>query len=484
MPLWIALHLPLLPLEVFRPRWSNEAVAVVVENDRVLALSAMADVLGVKPAMRRAGVLLLAPDAMVHERDLQREAQTQQDAAMALLQYSPMLADAGEATLLIDITASLRLFGGIRRVCSGIRQTVSQLGLSTCLGCAPTAQGAWLLAQSGGARALSTARLNRLLDRLPLQLLPSARPHHAWLLGVGCRSLGQLRQLPRASLQRRGGPALIESLDSAYGQRTDLYDWIVAPPTFQARLELPDRIEHAEALLYAARHLLTQMIGWLNARQFAISRFTFQIEHERGRQAIAPTPLDILLGKASWREDHLLRLLQERLGQLALAAPAIAISLAALKVEAMAPPSLTLFPEPGGSQEDHQRLIELLTARLGADAVLQAAPRADHRPEAANSWVPALQDVAACIMPAGLPRPIWLLPAALPLSMRDHRPFYRSVLKVVSSPERIEAGWWNAQLVTRDYFVAEGSDHAHYWIYRERIGHAAQPHWYLHGLFG
>lgn len=463
------------------------------EHDRVLALSASAAALGIESGMRRAGVLLLADEVLSYERDPRREAQTLCDAALALLQYSPMLADAEEATLLIDIGASLRLFGGIRRICRSIRKTIGQLGLSVYLSCAPTAQGAWLLAQSGGKslRALSMPTLKRRLDRLPLHLLPAARSHQDWLHGVGCRSLGQLRRLPRAGLQRRCGRPLLEALDRAHGDAPELFDWIVAPPTFHARIELPDRVEHAEALLFAARHLLTQMTGWLNARQLAVRRIAFLMEHERGRQAIAPTALEIQLAEASWREEHLLRLLKERLAQLTLTAPVIALSLAAPQTEAMSVPSQTLFPEPGGSPEEHHRLIELLTARLGPDAVLQAAPRADHRPEAANAWTPALQDAAVCAAPfppSALPRPAWLLPQPVPLPIRDHRPFYRSALKVISPPERIEAGWWDmqAESVTRDYFVAESREHVHYWIYRERINgqSGGQAHWFLHGLFG
>jgi len=53
-------------------------------------------------------------------------------------------------------------------------------------------------------------------------------------------------------------------------------------------------------------------------------------------------------------------------------------------------------------------------------------------------------------------------------------------------PERIEAGWWDGQLVTRDYFVAEGKDHTCYWIFQERMGsrEGDESRWYLHGLFG
>jgi protein ImuB len=69
--------------------------------------------------------------------------------------------------------------------------------------------------------------------------------------------------------------------------------------------------------------------------------------------------------------------------------------------------------------------------------------------------------------------------------MRGHRPFYGSPLRMMSPPERIEAGWWS-QTQARDYFIAEGLDHACYWVYRERMAGAgeAAPRWYLHGLFG
>jgi protein ImuB len=46
-------------------------------------------------------------------------------------------------------------------------------------------------------------------------------------------------------------------------------------------------------------------------------------------------------------------------------------------------------------------------------------------------------------------------------------------------PEKIEAGWWNEELVRRDYFRARSSAGALGWIYRE-----LQGEWRLHGLFG
>ncbi len=493
MRLWIALYLPLLQLEVFRPHWLSDQGTVVLDQNRVSAMSALAREAGVETGMRRGGVQMLLPEAVFHQREPAREQDALQQAAMALLQYSPLVTEGEDASMLIDVGASLRLFGGVRAICRRIRDTMQALGVSVQMGCAVTARGAWLLAHNaalgkrrGRRRSLSMKSLVPILDRLPLALLPAASPWLGWLHGVACRRLGELRGLPRPGLQRRCGKELLQSLDCAYGEGSELFNWIVAPPGFRARVELPDRMDHAEHILLFARSLLVQLAGWLTARQLAVTRITLHLEHERGRQAIPPTELQIALADATWREEHLLRLLKERLAYLDLAAPVIAVSLDASQVEVMEAPSDSLFPEPGGSPEDHHRLVELLVARLGADNVLQPAPQADHRPEVANGWASVLQKIKPAALPDKLVRPAWLFARPVALTLRDHRPYYNSPLKLVSPAERIEAGWWNGQLVTRDYYIAEGEDHVHYWIYKERIGRLEDAHsiWYAQGVFG
>lgn len=466
---------------------------MVLEQERVLAMSRVARAAGVQAGMRRGGVLMLMPEARLHERSPEREAEALNAVALALLQYTPLVAQAEEATLLIDIGASLRLFGGIRKLCERVRGNLRALGFTASISCAPTARGAWLLARRNAGRALSMASLTRRLDRLPVGLLLPARPYAAWFDGIGCRKLGELRRLPRPGLQRRCGRALLDVVDAAYGLSPELFEWIAAPEHFRGRLELFDRIEQADALLAGAHHLVLQLTGWLCARQLSVERIRLLLEHERGKVARPPTPLEVALAEPTWRDEHLLRLLKERLGKLELEAPVIGLVLEAQQLREMAPPSESLFPDPGGSEEDRVRMIELLVARLGADNVLQALPQADYRPEQANVWVPVQQKVSASArasqMPPdvqSLPRPAWLLAKPIALLMRNHRPFYGSPLKVASNPERIEAGWWS-QTQTRDYFIAEGQDHALYWIYRERIvgsGEDAAPRWYLHGLFG
>lgn len=481
------MHMPLLPLEVFRPHWSEASDTTpraVIDHGQVLALCDLARQAGIRHGMRRGGVTALAPDARLHERDAGREQDAMDGVALTLLQYTPEVAMVDAASLVLDVSASLSAFGGRLALSRRVRASVRQMGFSTRLGMAPTAQAAWLLASAAQLtlrRSLRHASMVRRLDALPALLLPAARPYADWLDGIGCATLGQLRQLPRAGLQRRCGADLLDQLDRAYGEAPELYEWVEAAPQFDGRLELPERVDHAEAVLFAARRLVLQMVGWLNARQLAVSRFVLLLEHERGRQAVPPTALDITLAEAAWREDHLLRLLKERLGRMELAGPVIAIRLEATRLEPMLAPTESLFPEPGGSVADYHRLLELLSARLGAENVLIPAPLADYRPEIGNRWLPAGTKASQPATPPEATRPFWLLEKPLPLMVRDHRPFYSSPLKILTPPERIETGWWDPNCAVRDYFIAQGADQACYWIYRERVGE--QILWFLHGLF-
>jgi protein ImuB len=488
---WIGVHLPRLPIESFCPTWHtpvSDAGFVVLDKARVLDMDAAARTHGVVVGMRRGGVLTLAPDADLKDRDLAREEQTLVGVAYSLLLFTPNVVIADENVVLADVSASERLFGGLRVLRRRVRRAVADFGVTCTLAVAPTSQAAWIMARAGGGVALSGRSVAHRLAQIPVGVLPAARRFADWLDGLGCTTIGDVMRLPRAGLKKRCGTALLDTLDRATGAAPEVHEWLAMPPAFEARVELPDRIEHVEAALFAARRLTLQMTGWLSARQLAVARFVISLEHERGRAAIPPTDIEVALGEPTWHEEHLVRLLKERLARVELPAPVIALRLEAREVREAEAPSDSLFPEPGGTPQDHARLMELLSARLGAENVLRAFPVADYRPEIAAQWVPV--DSAAkpdrADIPRGLPRPAWLLDEPVQLIMRGHRPFYGTPLRMASPGERIECGWHDGHIVTRDYFVAESENHLHYWIYRERVGSRdeQEPRWFLHGLFG
>lgn len=113
---------------------------------------------------------------------------------------------------------------------------------------APTARGAWLLAKPGHRRVLKMRSLERYLGVLPFMVVPELRPFADWFNGLGCRVLSDIQRLPRAGLKKRCGVDLLDSLDRAYGLAPELHEWLELPPTFSARVELPDRVEHSEAI--------------------------------------------------------------------------------------------------------------------------------------------------------------------------------------------------------------------------------------------
>ena len=461
---------------------------MVLDKGRVLDMDTAARAQGVVAGMRCGGVLTLAPDADLRDRDLAREDETVHGVAYALLQFTPNVVIADENVVLADVSASERLFGGLRALRRRIRRAVADFGVTSVSAIAPTSQAAWIMARAGGGVALSEGSLARRLAQIPLGVLPAARRYADWFDGLGCTTIGDVMRLPRAGLKKRCGTALLDSLDRATGAAPEAHEWLAMPPAFAARVELPDRIEHVEAALFAARRLTLQMTGWLSARQLAVARFVVSLEHERGRAAIPPTEIEVALGEPTWHEEHIVRLLKERLARVELAAPVIALRLEAKEVREAEAPSDSLFPEPGGTPQDHARLMELLSARLGAENILRACPVADYRPEIAARWVPVNSAArpGRAEIPGDLPRPVWLLDEPIQLIMRGHRPLYGTPLRMVSPGERIECGWQDGHIVTRDYFVAESENHLHYWIYRERVGSREEqaPRWFLHGLFG
>jgi protein ImuB len=503
--LWIALHLPQLPLDTaLRSRLRHasdepdslaDAPIAICERKLVGWCNQRAEEAGIRPGMSETNAHALAGKLQSFPRDVIREAQALQEAALWSLHFTPHVT-LRPAGLLLEVAASLRLFNGAQNLASQLLSGLSELGLHARLASARTATGAWLRAQYDHLDNVLAhdCHATGVLDPLPLNLLESAQPHLATLNGIGCSTIGQLRRLPRAGVARRFGKELLRELDCAYGEQAEAHQWFEAPAVFDAKLELPSRVENTEALLFAARRLLLQLTGWLTARHAAVAGITLWLHHESTRHHDhRSTPLTIVLGMPSRDIDHLTLLLRERLAQLELIAPVIEIALKADQITAQAAPNTELFPTAASDAETTGRLIERLQSRLGTDAVRQLSMFADHRPERsiATTAVTSRQHKRPAskqklIAPhSACARPTWLLRQPLALITRQHKPFYQSPLTLLTGPERIEAGWWDDALATRDYFIAQNDQHLLLWIFRLRTTNGtAESGWFLHGFFG
>jgi len=308
------------------------------------------------------------------------------------------------------------------------------------------------------------------------------------LHGIGCRTLADVHALPRAGLQRRGGGGLLERLAQAYGEAPDPRPWFTPPPGFELGLELLHRADDAAMLVFAAERLVPPLAGWLAQQWLAASRIALHLRHETNRrQSLPDTVVRIGLGEPSREAKQIGLLLRERLQRTTLPAPVYALTLRLEETVSHSGHEATLWRDAQGPGMDGRRgLIDRLGARLGPERVQGLRLLADHRPERAMVAVPA-NAAAAEVGLAALPlpasaRPAWLLPEPLRLQELVGRPLHGGPLTLRSRAERIEAGWFDGEPISRDYHVAEGRDHRLSWVFRERRGDAAQ--WYLHGWFG
>jgi protein ImuB len=542
--LWLAVHLPRLSLEVFIralvPTESSriqqrqvgrastghqlpEGPSIAVCNRlQVIDANDVAQVHGIHRGTKRATALALAPHTVLIDRDTVKESQALLRVAHWLLQFTPIVSlqevKARHPTqkdtrgVVLDVSGSIKLFGGLETVMTRIRSGLIELGYEAHLACAPTPHGAWILAlHQPNCVVQQLALLNARVGSAPIELLSTSHKHLDTLHGLGVRTLKDLAGLPRPGIARRFGPELIAELDRVLGKIPEPREVIEAAREFHLKLELLAQIENAQALLFAGRRMLLELTAWLTVQHAGVRHFTFEALHEDQ----SPTTIRLDLAEPSRDIDRLTLLLRERLEKVKLPQPTHSLLLSCDEVVGLNGSNSQLFPSPQQTQEGLGRLVERLQAKLGKETVQHMTLTQDHRPENAYRLEPitgfgntaatkpnnkpakpnnkpavSVRAPPICVADTihTLPRPLWLLPDAIPITERQERPWYRGPLQLLAGPERIEGGWWDDNLVQRDYFIAEDEQAVLYWIYRSRAMPTIQSEeaaaWYVQGVFG
>ncbi|MBK9028249.1 MAG: DNA polymerase Y family protein [Propionivibrio sp.] len=472
-PLWLALHLPCLPLEANLPLSSPSAV---VEQGRILLGDQAAQRAGVESGMGIAAARMLVPAIALVARDRARETSALQTLACWAGNLTPRLSLTPD-TLLLEVGSCLRLFGGLEVVVHLAKEGVQAQHYSVEIAAAPTPLGAqWLAQARTQALCPDGATMRQKLEALPVEILP----HKAavTLRRFGIATLAEAVRLPSAALARRIGRDAVQLIAQALGDQPDPRPDFVFPERFVLSLELPAAVKHAPALLFAARRLISALAGWLSARQAGVREIALQLRHRH-------TVTDIVLCFADLTADgsrfeHVLR---ERLERLTLQAPVESLLLTATQVVPRPHCNQTLFEAAQDTGDAIGSLLERLSARLGEKQVYGIVAHDDHRPEHATRSA-SLFGKSSPVAPPALPRPLWLLDKPESLSDVQGRPYRCGPLTLLAGPERIEAGWWDTRAsrrdVRRDYFIARSVDARWLWIYREC---QAPGRWFLQGFF-
>lgn len=447
------------------------------------------------------------------------------------LQFTPRVARVEDEALLLEVSATERLWGGREALLAQLQLRGPAWPLEAAASSpesgepgAPGAQPTPFAQAPTSLQALALLRLRlagqpvprHLPDGLPLHTLTALHPHLPSLARMGCRTWGALRALPRDGVARRLGAAVLLALDRAYGHIAHNHTWVELPERFELTAELPALATSADALLWSASRLLSALQAWLQARQQGVLALELAWRHDLRRVdgvAIAPWhALPVRTAQPTHELAHLRRLLAENLARTPLAAPANQITLRALETAPLPHASAHLLPPDGSSAAGDQegeawhQLVERLSARLGADAVQSVTLLADHRPECMQRWQP----MAAGAGPAPAPKalqgahapeavlwPTWLLRTPQRLAMQGHRPCYQGQLGLLAGPHRFDMAWWEegesqtpasaTDMVQRDYFVAVSPGAGRVWVFRERLVHAPPGasgyRWFLQGLY-
>ncbi|MGA0805256.1 MAG: Y-family DNA polymerase [Pseudohongiellaceae bacterium] len=484
--LWIALSLPELPLQLAqRSESAPTQPRVISEGPEIRPLvccaNAPAQERGVVPGMPVAAARALAGELGVLPRDVGAEAQALHNLACWAGQFTPNVT-LHAASLLLEVESTLQLHGGLAALLARVRKGVAQLGYTTVPGVAPTPLAAWLLAQARQAglavrMCRDPQQLPERLSALPLALFEWPADTLQTLQALGIRRIGQCLALPRDGFIRRFGHGPRLDLDKALGLVPDPRRWFTPPERFASRLEFGFELNDAQALLFPLKRLLREFEGFLRSRGAGVQQWQLLLEHWNH----GCTQLAIGTSLPERSSDRLLALARERLLQLTLQAPVLALGIAAQQLHVFAEHSQSLVADTRSRALGWSQLVDRLQARLGSDRLYGLRSVDDVRPE--RSWqrcpvLPAASRSGAC--PGTAPRPLWLLEPPRALSSQQDQPLCQGQLQLLAGPERIEAGWWDGRPACRDYYVARNARGETLWIYRE---HRREPHWYLHGIF-
>lgn len=467
--LWLCLHLPRLALDALLDA-GEHTVVFAQKGSRRWVLASADRRIGAGEAL--GSVQARFPEVQVRPRDSAAEAAALQAVACLAYRLGDRIVITDEApravfdsafqAVSVDIGPSLRMLGGLDAALAQAQKLFAESPYQVRMGVAPTIDAAAVAARAelppiaGDSAALAAA-----LAPLPLAVLRWPAEALDTLRSSGHRLLADLRRHDAAGLASRLGPAIPTAIARLYGHLPDPRPLFEPPHRFRRAFDMDAEIDDWQALLFPMKRLFDELEAYLEARQLAVSEVIVLLSRHRGeaeRFVLRTT-------RPTQQAAILLRLLRERWNARSPTRPATMIRVQAGRFAERQVRQPDLFTGINRDGEVWNDLIDRLRARLGDDAVWQPGLVSDHRPE--HAWARNGADAAPATLP---PRPLWLLHKPRRIAMPT---------RLVSMPERIVGGWWDAQATERDYHRVTGEHGEKLWIYRD----FNDDRWYLHGYW-
>ncbi len=494
----------------------GEAAPLVVYGKRgnaelLVAVDEAAEQLGLAPGLALAQARAMHPAIEATEEDAEADSQLLENIADWCLRYTPLVACDAPDGLLLDISGCAHLYGGERALIADLAEQLDRAGFAFSLAVAGTIGAAHAAAHYGKPESYVGGEERGVLAPLPLAALRLAPGTVAGLARVGLKRIGDIVDLPRSPLAARFGTDLLRQLDRALGLEHEPLNPRLPVAPYVAEQRFAEPIAREEDVLGTAERLAGRLQAALERRGDGARRIELTLFRTDGAvRRIAAGCSHPLRDPAQIRA-----LFTERLAALADEFdPGFGFDMARLSVVVAEPAP----PEQigiGGSEDaaELDRLVDRLSAKLGAQRVRRPIAQDSHIPEIAGASLPAQMTgtdpgwrayrqyrAAAELAPRPLrllarPEPIEALaevPDGPPLRFRWRRALHEVI--AADGPERIEGAWWSEHggnslgNLARDYFRVEDKSGLRFWLfraglYRDLVHGAAAPTWFLHGTF-
>jgi protein ImuB len=474
--------------------------------DVLTAVDDAAGQLGLSPGLALAQARAMHPGIDAMAEDAEADAVLLESVADWCLRYTPLAACDIPDGLLLDISGCAHLYGGEHKLVSDLAARLKDTGFAYSLAIAGTIGAAWAATRYGEPASYACGEERTLLAPLPLSALRLPSATVAGLARVGLKCIGDIVDLPRAPLTARFGSAVLRQLDRALGYEHEPLTPRLPVAPYVAEQCFSEPIAREEDVLAITARLAQRLQFALERRGDGARCIELTLFRTDGavRRIAAGTSRPL-------RDPAEIRgLFVERLAALADALdPGFGFDMARLSVivaEPCPPEQIGI----GGREDTAElcRLVDRLSARLGARRVHRLAAQDSHIPELAEAILPAQatnDDTGwnafrgyreAVALP---PRPLRLLarpepieavaevPDGPPLRFRWRRALHEVI--AAEGPERIEGTWWSEHGgPARDYFRVEDKSGLRFWLfraglYRDLTPGTPTPTWFLHGTF-
>ncbi len=395
-------------------------------------------------------------------------------------------------SLLAHVEGCTHLWGGEPTFLEHVGAYWEDRGFNVQLALADSVGAAWALAHTSRFSVVPAGNTDSAVAELPIEMLRLPPAILDRLRTLGLDTIGEVLRLPRESLAARFGTLLPRRLDQALGLSSEPFvsERLVEPLCSFREWETPiaDRL----ALVELCRRMLRELLAMADRHGMGLHELEGEIQTEGG-----PVTMAIRLTEPTREAEHLEKLLELQLERQEWSGGVTSVCWTALRLGRVEESQGLWFdhdPEPDRSRT-LAALVDRLSSRLDANAVLRVEVLPDAQPECVARLVPGMNADANRSDPYILPpeiargRPLRLLASPLPVNVSsiilDGPPIHvvwrgqdHPVVRAWG-PERIATGWWRGPDIERDYYRAEWDDGTHAWLYRDR----RTDRWFLHGFF-